>query len=65
MVWAQSEAEALNDAKLWFQVQHDLGQLWIDEQARRMGSEPDAGDLGMAESNEAVNHDTVLRRERS
>jgi hypothetical protein len=57
MVWAESETEALNDAKLWFQVQHDLGQLWIDEEARRMGSDPDAGDLGMAESNEAVNHE--------
>jgi hypothetical protein len=57
MVWAESKTEALNDAKLWFQVQHDLGQLWIDEEARRMGSDPDAGDLGMAESNEAVNHE--------
>jgi hypothetical protein len=36
MVWAESETEALNDPKLWFQVQHDLGQLWIDEEARRM-----------------------------
>lgn len=57
MVWAESETEALNDAKLWFQVQHDLGQLWIDEEAHRMGSDPEAGDLGMAESNEAVNHE--------
>jgi hypothetical protein len=57
MVWAESETEALNDAKLWFRVQHDLGQVWIDEEARRMGSDPDAGDLGMAESNEAVNHE--------
>jgi len=57
MVWAESETQALNDAKLWFQVQHDLGQLLIDEEAQRMGSDPDAGDLGMAESNEAVNHE--------
>lgn len=57
MVWAEGETEAINEVKVWFQVQHDLGQVWIEEGAQRMGSDPDAGDLGVAESNEAVNHE--------
>jgi hypothetical protein len=56
MVWAESETEAINEAKLWFQVQHDLGQVWIKEEVQRIGSDPDAGDLGVAESNEAIDH---------
>jgi hypothetical protein len=58
LVWAEGETEAINDAKLWFQVQHDLGQVWIAEEAKRTGSDPDGGDLGVAESNEAVNHES-------
>jgi hypothetical protein len=57
MVWAEGETEAINEAKLWFDVQHDLGQVWIEEEADRMGSAPDTGDLGVAESNETVNHE--------
>lgn len=56
MVWAEGETEAINGAKLWFQVEHDLGQVWIEQEAQRMSSDADAGDLGVAESNEAVNH---------
>jgi hypothetical protein len=59
MVWAEGEREAINDSRRWFQVQHDLGTVWIEEAAQRMGSEPDAGDLGVAESNEAVNHERL------
>lgn len=59
MVWAEGEAEAINEVKLWFEVQHDLGQVWTKEEAHQIGSDPDAGDLGVAESNEAVNHESL------
>ena len=55
-VWAEDETAAIDDAKLWFEIQHDLGQVWIDEEAQRIGSAAEAGDLGVADSNEAVNH---------
>jgi hypothetical protein len=55
-VWAEEEAEAIDATKLWFEVQHDLGQVWVEEEAEVIGPDSDPGDLEVAESNEAVNN---------
>lgn len=52
-VWAEGEAEAIERTKLWFELQHDLGQVWAEE---RIGPDPDPGDLDVAESSAEVNH---------
>jgi hypothetical protein len=55
-VWAEGETVAINEVKRWFEVQHDLGQVWVEEEAELIGPDADPGDLGVAESNEAVNN---------
>jgi hypothetical protein len=55
--WAVGETEAIIAAKRWFEIQHDLGQVWIEEEAEWISSDRDPGDLGVAESNEAVTHE--------
>lgn len=55
-VWAEGETVAINEVKRWFEVQHDLGQVWVEEEAELIGPNADPGDLGVAESNEAVNN---------
>lgn len=55
-VWAEGETAAINEVKRWFEVQHDLGQVWIEEEAELICPNADPGDLGVAESNEAVNN---------
>jgi hypothetical protein len=58
-VWAEGEAQAIDATKLWFEMQHDLGQVWVEEEADAMGPDPDPRDLGVAELNEAVNNQSL------
>lgn len=39
-VWAEGETAAINDVKTWFEVQHDLGQVWVEEEAELIGRTP-------------------------
>jgi hypothetical protein len=55
-VWAEGEAEAVEETKSWFDVEHDLGQKWVEERVEWIGPDPDPTDLGVAESNAAVNN---------
>jgi hypothetical protein len=58
-VWAEGEAEAIDATKTWFDLQHDLGQVWVEQEAELLGPDPDPGDLEVAESNEAVNNQSL------
>lgn len=49
-VWAEGVAEAIERTKLWFELQHDLGQVWAEQETERIGPDPDPGDLDVAES---------------
>jgi hypothetical protein len=55
-VWAEGGAEAIEETENWFRVMHDLGQKWVEEEAEMIGPNPDPGDLGIAESDAAVNN---------
>lgn len=55
-MWAEGEDEAIDETKVWFDLQHDLGQVWTEQEVEMIGSDPDPGDLDVAESNEDVNH---------
>ena len=55
-VWAEGETEAIERTKLWFAAEHDLGFVWAEEKAERIGFAADAGDLDVAESDVDVNH---------
>lgn len=56
MVWAEGETEGVSKVKNWFAVQHDLGQVWVEQEAELIGPNADPGDLRVAGSNEAVNN---------
>jgi hypothetical protein len=64
MVWPRV-IEAINDTKLWFQVQQDLGQVWIAEEAKRMGSDPTYATWGWPNRTSRSITNPALRRERS
>jgi hypothetical protein len=55
-VWAEGETEALEETRNWFRVRHDFGQKWVEVEAEQIGPDPDPGDLGIAESDAAVNN---------
>ena len=55
-VWADGPKEAIERTKVWFEVMHDLGQVWTEHEAEWIGSDSDPSDLEVAESNEVVNN---------
>lgn len=55
-VWADGPKEAIERTKVWFEVMHDLGQVWTEQEAEWIGSDSDPSDLEVAESNEVVNN---------
>jgi hypothetical protein len=47
-VWAEGETKAIEAAKVWFEVNHDLGQRWTEQEVEQIGRDPDPGDLEVA-----------------